>query len=94
MSAQYTRRLRQAIEEQLAEVTASEIINLHVCVCVKGLEQLDPSTAELQREQLAPLLADMSEVADGLECTADHGREELWSSQQSALQTVGEAWVI
>eukprot|EP00656_Telonema_subtile_P013407 TRINITY_DN16812_c0_g1_i4.p1 TRINITY_DN16812_c0_g1~~TRINITY_DN16812_c0_g1_i4.p1 ORF type:complete len:754 (-),score=278.02 TRINITY_DN16812_c0_g1_i4:85-2346(-) len=69
VSAEYARRLRQTIQAQLEE----------------GFGQLAPETAELRREQLAPLLADLSELASEFEDTAGQGQEELWGSQQGKL---------
>ena len=60
-------------------------LTLHV---LQGACDLDDSTAELQRQQLEPLLADLGEIAVDFQQTVDGGQSELWSSKQPNLQSV------
>ena len=61
---------------------------LHV---LQGASDLDDSMADLQRQQLEPLLADLGEIAVDFEQTVDGGQSELWSSKQQNLQSVSAA---
>jgi len=73
------------------EVSSKHSLKLKECLeagLEEGASDLDDSMADLQRQQLEPLLADLGEIAVDFEQTVDGGQSELWSSKQQNLQSV------
>ena len=74
VASAYTRKLRVALEQMLDD----------------GLAAMDKDYASLQKEQLAPLFADMNELAEQFEATVETGQTELWSSMEPTLMSALE----